>query len=231
MNYWNWLLPVLGLLFLLICLALFVHLDSIQAAKNKARIKIQFNYIIKQNYAVVLIFLMLSLPVLLQLVYSVGPCIPVISAGDVLSFWGVVLGLTSGFYIWQIQKDKDRQDEMNRCKPVFSVSSCRNEDKEFIGIRVDSRCLVEFEIVKACGLDRKLRIQPFASEIVELSKQDIDKYQIEVSCSASDCPLGRGAPLWFEIVASDGTKWIFNFSPSKRSKYWTLCSTQYFSKA
>lgn len=230
MSYWNWLLPSIGLLLLFAALWLFIYFDSIRAAKNKVRTKKQLNYLIKQNYASVLIFLMLALPVLLQLVYSAGPYIPVISASDVLTFWGVVLGLASGFYIWQIQKDKDRQDEMNRCKPVFNVLSFRNENKELAGVRIDSKCLVAFDVVKVCGLDRKRSVQPFASEVFELSKEDFDNFKAETTSSKSGASWGKGTFLSFEVVASDGTNWVLNYSFSRPGKYWTLCSTLFFSK-
>ncbi len=230
MSYWDWVLPVVGLLLLLFGFMFCIRLDSIQAAKNRAQIMKQLDHLIKQHFAIALIFLMLALPVLLQLIYSVGPCVPVIGASDVLSFWGVVLGLASGFYIWQIQKDKDRQDEMIRCKPVFNASTCRNKNGEMIGICVDSKCLVEFEINKICGLDRKRVVQPFASEVIELTKQDIEDYKNDSSNSKQNRPNKSGSCISFEVVASDGTKWILNYDYSFPDRCLTLCSSLFFSK-
>lgn len=126
------------------------------------------------NYVVALIACMALLPALVQLIYSIPLCTPQVSAGEVLSFWGVTLGIIGAAALYHRQKLSESGERLNRLRPNFDLKLSPTEDKYMI--KITSRSPFDYHIASICGISKEGTIAAFSSLELEISKADFNEF-------------------------------------------------------
>ena len=203
----DWLLPLTAIIVMLLMVSCVLKAKSKSMTLSFLR-KIEDCVI--ENYILFLVASMALLPLLLQFVYAVPICTSSIKAGDVLAFWGVVLGIVGAAFSYQRQKMFEADRRLRHLSPNLEIELAHHENDEPYRLVLHNRSPFTYLLVSACGVEQGLTVSGLSRVDLSISKDDFAKFNEEHRSSLQT----RGVDVSLiprvvslELYDPDGNKW------------------------
>ena len=214
--------PAVMLAAILVAFFIFVH--RFGAVKDRRRPSFSMSavvYYCSYNFVPLILLCMLSIPLLLQIIYSIPLCVPAVASGDVITFWGVMIGLIGGgFSIAERDEIKERKREAE-VQPRIRVETSRDgvsDDKHRFKIQSESN--YPFTIIKFCDVGQNVALKRKAVTFIDIQREKFASFvsaelarrsKINKEFDADKEPKS----ISIELLDCDGRTWHIDFSFTK----------------
>lgn len=181
-----------------------------------------------ENYVLYLLASLIVLPLLLQVLYSIPLCAPRVDSGDVLAFWGVVLGIVGAAFSYQRQKMLEAENRIWQLAPKLQIEMAHHKEGEPYHLKVINGSQFTYLLTSVCDLKQTQSLSGLSSITLDIDKSRFDAFNEKFLKSLSSRGLDTSSVsscISIELYDPDGVFWMLDFKNSSPGKWHETCKT------
>lgn len=179
-----------------------------------------------ENYVLYLLASLIVLPLLLQVLYSIPLCAPRVDSGDVLAFWGVVLGIVGAAFLYQWQKMLEAENRRWQLAPKLQIEMAHHKEGEPYHLKVINGSQFTYLLTSVCDVKQTQSLSGLSSVTLDIDKSHFDAFNEKFLKSLSSRGLDASRipkAISIELYDPDGNLWHLDFNFAPPSKWQERC--------